>query len=71
MLSADRLHWIPAILSEASLATKEANEKTREAGYQLIVNMGRKMAAGGTIRRSLVPGMEDSMEDDSKPEYCF
>lgn len=66
MLPSDRLHVLPAILSEAVLATKENNEKTREAGYTLVVEMGRKMASGGSIKRSLIPGMEESMDEDSE-----
>lgn len=66
ILPSDRLHVLPAILSEAVLATKENNEKTREAGYDLVVEMGRKMASGGSIKRSLIPGMEDSMDEDSQ-----
>lgn len=69
MLPSDRLHVLPAVLSEAVLATKENNEKTREAGYNLVVEMGRKMASGGSIKRSLIAGMEDSMDEDS--EFYF
>jgi ribosomal RNA-processing protein 12 len=58
------LHIIPTLIPEAVLATKEANEKTREAAYDLIIAMGRKMEEGGTIKRSLVTGMDDDMAAD-------
>lgn len=65
MLPNNQLHVIPPILSEAVLATKETNERTRQAGFDLIVEMGNKMRAGGTINRSLIPGMDDAMDEES------
>ncbi|KAL1408080.1 pre-rRNA processing protein [Vanrija albida] len=57
----DRLHLIPEILSEAVLGTKEVNEKARDAGFDLLVVMGHKMAQGGEVKQS-VPVDEDSEE---------
>ncbi|KAF2865401.1 pre-rRNA processing protein-like protein Rrp12 [Massariosphaeria phaeospora] len=51
------LHFIPAILSEVVISAKEVNEKAREAAYGLLVAMGEKMAEGGTVVQTKVPGM--------------
>lgn len=62
----DKLHLIPALLPEAVLATKEVNEKTRDSAFELVVLMGNKMAQGGTIKRSLVDGMEEDQSADGQ-----
>lgn len=46
------LFMIPAVLSETVIAVKEQNDKTREAAFALLVQMGRRMVKGGTIDRS-------------------
>lgn len=51
------LHFIPSILSEVVIATKESNEKAREAGFGLLVAMGEKMANGGQVVQTKVPNM--------------
>lgn len=61
-LPKERLHLIPEILSEAVLGTKEVNEKARDAGFDLLVVMGQKMAAGGDVKR------EDAGEEDGMGE---
>ncbi|TYJ52160.1 hypothetical protein B9479_007232 [Cryptococcus floricola] len=60
-LPKDALHIIPEILSEAVLGTKEVNEKARDAGFELLVLMGHKMAEGGVVERGeqQVGGDED------------
>lgn len=60
-LPKDRLHLIPEILSEAVLGTKEVNEKARDAGFDLLVVMGHKMAEGGSVKQA-VQVSEDSDE---------
>jgi len=51
---------IPEILSEAVLGTKEVNEKARDAGFDLLVVMGNKMAEGGSVTRTIaVEGEEE------------
>lgn len=45
---------IPELLSEAVLGTKEVNEKARDAGFDLLVVMGHKMAKGGSVTRATV-----------------
>lgn len=42
---------ITELISEAVLGTKEVNEKARDAGFDLVVAMGHKMAKGGLVRR--------------------
>jgi ribosomal RNA-processing protein 12 len=51
------LHFIPSILSEVVISAKEANEKAREAAYNLLVAMGEKMAEGGQVVQTKVPNM--------------
>lgn len=48
------LYFIPSIVPEVILRTKETNERTREAAFALIVQMGEKMKQGGTIENSRV-----------------
>jgi len=50
------LHFIPSIISEVILDTKETNERARQAAFDLIVNMGTKMATGGSIDHSRING---------------
>lgn len=50
------LHLLPSIIPEAVLATKEANQGSRETAYDLLVQMGRKMQDGGKIKRGLLEG---------------
>ena len=45
------------------IGTKEANEKAREAAYDLLISMGKKMQGGGAIRNSLIDGMDEDRED--------
>lgn len=66
LLPSDALHHIPSLIPEAVLGTKESNERTREAAYDLIVGMGRKMGAGGVIHRNKVKGMEDGMAEEAE-----
>lgn len=61
-LSPNDLYFIPTILSEVILATKDVNEKTREASFDLLVAMGQKMDEGGLIDHSRIPDLEDDEE---------
>ena len=56
-LPQDSLHFIPSILSEVVISAKEVNEKARTAAFDLLVLMGNKMSAGGTIMQSNIPHM--------------
>ncbi|KAH6608143.1 ribosomal rna-processing 12 [Trichoderma cornu-damae] len=55
----DCLHFIPSVLSEIVICCKENNERARESAYELLVQMGHKMAAanGAVIDNSKVPHM--------------
>ncbi|EJF65237.1 ribosomal RNA-processing protein 12 [Dichomitus squalens LYAD-421 SS1] len=55
----DALHLIPSIIPEAVLGTKEPSEKARNAAFDVIVAMGRKMAAGGVVKRQMLEDMAD------------
>ena len=52
LVPSDQLHVLMTLTPEAVLGTKEANQGAREAAYELLVQMGNRMAAGGTIDRS-------------------
>ena len=60
LVPADKLHILTTLTPEAVLGTKEANQGAREAAYELLVQMGGRMAAGGTIDRgAAVEGAQD------------
>lgn len=63
LLPTTDLHFIPAILSEAVLGTKDTSEKTRNFSFSLLIEMGKKMKQGGIIRSSLVEGMDEGVPD--------
>lgn len=50
------LHFLPTILSEVILCTKETNERARQSAFDLIVQIGQKMAAGGSIDQARING---------------
>ncbi|KAF9397097.1 hypothetical protein BGX21_009265 [Mortierella sp. AD011] len=58
LLEPTDLYFVPSILSEVVVATKEVNEKTRDVAYALLVAMGNKMKAGGVISTERVGDME-------------
>ena len=52
------LHFIPSILSEVVIATKESNEKARLAAFDTLVLMAERMSQpGGIITQSKIPHM--------------
>ncbi|KAF8895689.1 armadillo-type protein [Gymnopilus junonius] len=59
LLPSTSLHVIPSLIPEVVLGTKEPSEKARMAAFDAIISMGRKMSAGGVVRRSLVDGMDE------------
>ncbi|ODQ66869.1 NUC173-domain-containing protein [Nadsonia fulvescens var. elongata DSM 6958] len=59
LMSEEDLHFIPCILSEAVVATKDVNERTRESAYDLLVQMGHKMKLGGIIQNSKIAFLEN------------
>lgn len=60
-VSNDDLHFIPAVLSEVVICCKENNERARETAYDLLVQMGVRMASadGALIDNSKVAHMPD------------
>jgi ribosomal RNA-processing protein 12 len=65
LLPTSDLHFIPAILSEVVLASKDHNEKTRNFAFDLLVSMGNKMKAGGVVQNSRLEGFDASVPDAS------
>ncbi|KAK0563468.1 pre-rRNA processing protein [Tilletia horrida] len=64
----NELNLLPHIVPEAVLATKETNQQCREESYELLVEMGRKMAEAkaGAIQRRVAGGAtaaDEAMED--------
>lgn len=57
-LSTHDMHFIPAILQEVIMLTKDVNEKSRAAAFELLISMGHKMAAGGVIDNLKTPGFD-------------
>jgi ribosomal RNA-processing protein 12 len=49
------------------LGTKEVNEKARDAGFDLLVVMGNKMAKGGSVTRIIPVEVEGEEMEDEKP----
>ncbi|KAE8232178.1 hypothetical protein CF326_g2800 [Tilletia indica] len=68
-IGSDELHLLPSIVPEAVLATKETNQQCREESYELLVQMGRKMAEAtdGVIKHKLV-GRDDDADDEEMKE---
>lgn len=62
-LGPSSLHFIPSILSEVIISTKETNEKARSTAFDLLVLMARKMSQGGTVSQSHIPHMPPDAPD--------
>lgn len=58
LLPSTDLHFIPSILQEVIMSTKDVNERSREASYSLLIQIGNKMAQGGVINNNKVPGFD-------------
>ncbi|KAI5955976.1 RRP12 [Candida theae] len=54
------LNFIPSILQEIIIATKDVNERSRGLSYQILIKMGHKMSQGGVIDNSKVSGFDSS-----------
>ncbi|CCH43890.1 Ribosomal RNA-processing protein [Wickerhamomyces ciferrii] len=63
ILPSNDLYFIPAILSEIILSTKDQNEKTRELSYNILIEMGKLMHKGGVVQNSKIPGFGDDVPD--------
>jgi ribosomal RNA-processing protein 12 len=66
-LPSSELHFIPTIVSEVILACKEANERTRTAGFEVLLDLAARVVEEGEkgtmIRHSLVPSIPDDAPD--------
>ncbi|GBC02412.1 hypothetical protein RclHR1_04600012 [Rhizophagus clarus] len=65
LLPESDLHMIPDILSEVILSTKEVNEKSRLAAYDLLIVMGNKMKQGGIILMSKILESDNNNNNDN------
>ncbi|KAH7153107.1 NUC173 domain-containing protein [Dactylonectria macrodidyma] len=68
------LHFIPAVLSEVIICCKENNERARETAYELLVQMGHRMAGanGVPIDNTKVPHMpKDALAGTANIEEFF
>ncbi|EMG47366.1 RRP12 Ribosomal RNA-processing protein 12 [Candida maltosa Xu316] len=63
LLPTSDLYFIPAILQEIIMATKDVNEKSRGLSYQILIKMGNKMNEGGIVQNSRVPGFDPESPD--------
>ncbi|PIA19186.1 NUC173-domain-containing protein, partial [Coemansia reversa NRRL 1564] len=53
-LTDNQLHFIPAVISEAIVATKDANERARTVAFDALLVMGRRMDQGGVVNMGAV-----------------
>jgi ribosomal RNA-processing protein 12 len=56
-LPKEDLHFIPSVLSEVVISTKEVNGGARTAAFDILVSMGETMKRGGTVVNSKVAHM--------------
>jgi len=61
---------LSALVPEAVLGTKEANQGARGAAYELLVQMGHRLQAGGTIDRAQA-GVADGVVEASANEFVM
>ena len=65
-LPASDLYFIPCVLSEVVMSAKEVNKKARMAAFDLLIQMGQRMAEGGTIDRSKIPHMQHQVTSNAQ-----
>lgn len=58
LLPVSELHFVPSVLQEVIMSTKDNNERTRSISYQILIAMGKLMAAGGQMDQTKIPGFE-------------
>lgn len=72
VLPRENLHFIPTVLQEIIMSTKDVNERSRGLAYQILIQMGQMMESGGTIENSKVPGFaEDTPATDANLTEFF
>ncbi|KAJ1965545.1 pre-rRNA processing protein [Dipsacomyces acuminosporus] len=55
-LADDQIHFIPSLLSEVILGTKEVNERARNTAFSALLSMGSRMSKGGVISMASFDG---------------
>lgn len=65
------LHFIPSILLEIIISTKDINEKARQLSFLILIDMGRIMEKGGLIDNSKIPGFEESPPTEASISEYF
>jgi len=65
ILPSSKLQFIPSVLPEVVICTKESNEKAKTHAFDLLIAMGDKMKEGGKIQNSKVPHIPPDAEDVS------
>ncbi|KAJ2517545.1 pre-rRNA processing protein [Coemansia sp. RSA 1939] len=68
-LPTSQLHFIPAMLSEVILGTKEPNERARAIAFDTLLVMGKRMAQGGAIDMAALSGDAGNPDGTEQPEY--
>lgn len=68
-LPSDDLSFIPAVLQEIIMSTKDVNEKSREIAYPLLIQMGKKMQSGGQIKVAATPETPETIAEVNLSEY--
>lgn len=63
LVSESLLYFIPCVLQEIIISTKDVNEKTREVSFKILKKMAIKMAKGGIIEKKKITGMSSEIED--------
>ncbi|GAV54853.1 hypothetical protein ZYGR_0AS01760 [Zygosaccharomyces rouxii] len=64
LIPSNHMDFIVRIAAEVILSTKDVNEKSREAGFECLIAMGKRMdEPGSIIRLSQVPGYEEEVPD--------
>jgi ribosomal RNA-processing protein 12 len=71
ILPNNSLHLIPVIVPEAVIGTKEMNEKAREAAYDLLISMGKKMQLGGVVCSAMIDDMGDAQDKQATINEYF
>ncbi|KAJ1668147.1 pre-rRNA processing protein [Coemansia sp. RSA 1813] len=64
-----QIHFIPAMLSEVILGTKEPNERARTIAFDTLLVMGKRMAQGGAIDMAALSGDAGNIESAEQAEH--
>ncbi|KAF1991412.1 NUC173-domain-containing protein [Aulographum hederae CBS 113979] len=72
LLPSEDLSFIPSVLPEVTMCTKDNNAKARAQAFDLLITMGEKMKAGGAVISSKIPHMgADAPNTDASLEEYF